>query len=211
MSNITKFSNKFVCAAKEYSDYEKHYRSPLFRKAFSLQKAPTDAEICITGLGFYKLIVNGKDITKGYLAPYISNTDDIVYYDRYDLTSLLCAGENVIAVMLGDGMQNLITSVWNFDKTVFTSSPKLALHFKSQGEGAEAEFEADTFKCTEGPILFNNHRCGIHYDARLEADGGIKRALTIPAGESRCLPTSRAALPEYAKPTRLNRAASISR
>lgn len=171
---MTNFSDKFVCAAREYSDYEKHYRSPLFRKSFSLDKKPTAAEICITGLGFYKLIINGTDITKGYLAPYISNPDDIVYYDRYDLTSLLAEGENVIAVMLGDGMENLITNVWDFHKTVYTSSPKLALHFKAQDDGKDVEFEADAFKCTEGPILFNNYRCGIHYDARLELDGWDK-------------------------------------
>ena len=34
--------------------------------------------------GFYKFFVNGKDITKGELAPYISNPDELVCYDRTD-------------------------------------------------------------------------------------------------------------------------------
>jgi hypothetical protein len=64
------------------------------RKSFMLEKIPEKAEITVTGLGFYKLFVNGKDITKGILAPYISNSDQTVYYDNYDIKQLLCAGEN---------------------------------------------------------------------------------------------------------------------
>lgn len=171
------FSKKYVCATKEYSTFDKHVRAPLFRKEFTLDAAPKNAEIVITGLGFYRLFVNGRDITKGFLAPYISNTDDVIYYDRYDLTALLSDGGNVIGVMLGDGMQNLITNVWDFNDTVFTSSPKLALYFSAETDSGKTEFEADSFKCTEGPILFNNHRCGVHYDARLEIPGWAEPGL----------------------------------
>lgn len=87
------FSKKYVCATKEYSTFDKHVRAPLFRKEFTLDAAPKNAEIVITGLGFYRLFVNGRDITKGFLAPYISNTDDVIYYDRYDLTALLTEGK----------------------------------------------------------------------------------------------------------------------
>ncbi len=165
------FPSKFVSASTEYSSFKKHIPAPIFRKSFNLEKTPESAEILITGLGFYQLFVNGKDITKGYLAPYISNTDHYIYYDNYDLTPYLTAGENVIGVMLGDGMQNLMTNVWNFNNVVFTSSPKLALSFEAKAGEQTVSFEADCFKCTEGPITFNNHRCGVHYDARLEMEG----------------------------------------
>lgn len=168
------FSDKFVSARTEYSTFYKHVRAPLFRKSFVLSDTPDSAEILICGLGFYTLSVNGKDITKGFLAPYISNPDDIVYYDSYDLAPYLTKGENVIAIMLGAGMQNLMTNVWDFDKTVFTSSPKLALTFEAKLGDEVITFEADSFKCTDGPVTFNNHRCGVHYDARLEKDGWNK-------------------------------------
>ena len=51
---------------------------------------------------------NGKDITQGFLAPYISNPDDIVYYDRYDVSGLINEGENIIAVLLGKQVKPLI-------------------------------------------------------------------------------------------------------
>ena len=59
-----------------------------------------------SGLGIYELYVNGTRITKGLLAPYISNPDDILYYDRYDVKPLLKTGRNVIAILLGNGMRN---------------------------------------------------------------------------------------------------------
>lgn len=149
------FSKKFVAVGTEYSSYAKHIRAPLFRKSFTLDCPLQSAEILITGLGFYQLFVNGKDITKGFLAPYISNPDDIVYFDRYDLKPYLTEGENVIGVILGDGMQNAVTGVWDFDKAPFVSAPKLALTVSVDGY----IFEADSFVCTEGPITFNNHRC----------------------------------------------------
>lgn len=164
------FSKKFVCESREYSTYLKHERAPLFRKSFILENAPESAEILISGLGFYKLFINGKDITKGYLAPYISNTDDIVYYDNYDLVPYLTKGENVIGVMLGDGLQNPMVHCWDFQDAIVTSSPKLALTFSAKLGEDTVSFEADSFKCTKGPITFNNYRSGVFYDARLEID-----------------------------------------
>lgn len=164
---MLEFSRKYVAAGIEYSSYTKHVRAPLFRKSLNCSKKPQNAEILITGLGFYRLFINGTEITKGFIAPYVSNPDQIVYFDRYDLVPYLTEGENVIGIMLGDGMENLITSVWNFHLTPFSSAPKLALTAQID----DLTFEADSFVCTEGPYTFNNHRCGVHYDARLEIDG----------------------------------------
>ena len=69
------YSNKFVCEDTEYSTYEKHIPAPIFRKRFTLDQKADTAEITICGLGFYDLYINGTKITKGFLAPYISNTD----------------------------------------------------------------------------------------------------------------------------------------
>ncbi len=164
------FPKNYVAAGIEYSSYTKHIRAPLFRKSITLEKKPQSAEILITGQGFYQLFVNGKDITKGFLAPYISNPDQVVYFDSYDLVPYLTEGENVIGVMLGDGMENAIVSVWAFDKAPFVSAPKFALSASID----DMTFEADSFVCTEGPYTFNNLRCGVHYDARLELDGWNK-------------------------------------
>ena len=105
------FSNVFVSATREYSTYEKSVPSPYFRKSFILNEVPSNAEITITGLGFYALFVNGREITKGLLAPYISNPDQYVYYDTYAISEYLTAGENVIGVQLGNGLINNLNKI----------------------------------------------------------------------------------------------------
>lgn len=166
------FVKKFVCEDREYSTHEKNIPSPLFRKSFMLDSSVESAEIMISGLGFYDLFVNGKKITKGYLAPYFSNSDYVVYYDRYDIKEYLSNGENVIAVMLGDNGHIVgVTPIWNYMTNDVASSPMLALNAEIKTVKETISFDAADFVCKKGPILFDNMRWGIFYDARLEEDG----------------------------------------
>lgn len=168
-----KFSTAFVSAGKEYSTFEKHIPAPYFRKSFVLDEAVSSAEITVTGLGFYILYVNGRDITKGMLAPYMSNPDHIIYYDNYDVSEYLRKGENVISLILGNGIQDCVGGeIWDFEKARFRSAPKLALSFEAKFPGGAVAFEADgNFKTFPSPILFDDLRCGVHYDARKEIKG----------------------------------------
>lgn len=85
--------------------------------SFALAQLPKKAELTICGLGFYELYINGEQVTKGLLSPYISNPDDLLYYDSYDLAPYLQVGENVIGLQLGNGMQNAFGGyVWDFEK-----------------------------------------------------------------------------------------------
>ena len=136
-----------------------------------MEEEGKSGEILICGLGFYDLFINGEKITKGYLAPYISNTDHIVYYDYYDLTAWLRPGESVIGVMLGDGFQNAKTRVWDFMDNVFNSAPKLALSMRVESNGKIQEFDASDFHCKKGPVLFNDLRSGVFFDRRKEEKG----------------------------------------
>ena len=83
------FSAKFVAASANYCTLTDHTAAPLFRKTFTLSKALTSAHLTVCGLGFYRVFVNGTEITKGFLAPYIANPDDLLYYDRYDISGCL--------------------------------------------------------------------------------------------------------------------------
>ena len=110
------YPDSFIAAGYEYADLEHFVSAPIFRRKFTAQETDK-AEILIGAAGFYKLFVNGKDVTKGELAPYISNPDELVYYDRYDVSECIKDGENVIAVLLGNGFQNNPGgSAWDFDK-----------------------------------------------------------------------------------------------
>ncbi|MBQ8228487.1 MAG: family 78 glycoside hydrolase catalytic domain [Clostridia bacterium] len=169
-----KFSSKFISATKKYNTYFEHVPAPLFRKAFEIEKDIDSAEITICGLGFYKLYINGKDITKGMLAPYISNPDHILYYDNYNIAPLLKKGKNVIGIVLGNGMLNCPGgAVWEFEKARWRSAPKVALTAELRfADGDYAEFESDeSFKVSESPIWFDDLRSGVFYNALKEQDG----------------------------------------
>ncbi len=165
------FPKIFVSATHEKAEYYKHVNAPAFRYSFELSAKPERAEMLICGLGFYDLFVNGEKITKGLLAPYISNPDDYTVFDKYELSDKLSKGENVIGVVLGNGMHNPMTKTWEFDRAKYTSAPKLALSFEAECGGETVSFDATDMKCAPSPITFDNHRMGVHYDARLEQDG----------------------------------------
>ena len=107
---------KFISATREFTTLETHIPAPYLRRSFTLDTKPTEASLSICGLGFYVLFVNGERVSKGHIAPYISNPDHICYYDTFDVTDKLTEGENVIGVILGNGMLNCPGGlVWDFD------------------------------------------------------------------------------------------------
>lgn len=169
--NNMNFPNTFICATREISTLDRHIPAPYFRKSF-VSDCEAEAHIIISACGFYELYINGRNITKGALAPYISNPDHIVYYDEYDVT--LREGENVIGVLLGNGFQNNPGGyIWDFDKAVFRSSPHFALGIKWLGaDGSEQYIETDeSFVTHPSPIIFDDYRFGEHYDANLKIKG----------------------------------------
>lgn len=168
------FSTDFIAATKEFSEYGVHIPAPYLRKSFAPKSEVMRARLTVCGLGFYELFVNGTRITKGLLAPYISNPDDILYYDEYDITDLVQNGKNVLGFWLGNGMLNCPGgAVWDFQLVPFRSAPKLALSLELEyKDGEQEQITADeSFKTHPSPILFDDLRCGEIYDARLEIPG----------------------------------------
>ena len=161
---------KFISATREYTTLDTHVPSPYFRRSFELCERPRTARISVCGLGFYELWVNGTRITKGHVAPYISNPDQVCYYDVYEVARYLVAGQNVIGVQLGNGM-NCVSGIysWNFHLAPFRSAPKLALELEAVCESGCVRFSADeSFLTHPSPLLFDDLRLGEIYDARLE-------------------------------------------
>jgi len=160
------FPKNFIKATNQFTTNEKFVAAPYFRKVFTIDIA-AEAQIKIAACGFYKLFINGEDITKGALAPYISNPDDIVYEDDYTVN--LNKGKNVIGVILGNGfVNNLGGHIWDFDKAVFRSAP----HFALQLTCGDLCIESDSsFKTAPSAITFDDYRFGEHYNANLAIDG----------------------------------------
>ena len=161
--------NHFICANEKYAQQYDYVSAPYLRKELILSKFSM-AKIRVCGLGFYELFINGKKITKGKFAPYISNPNHLIYYDEYDITNQLQKGGNAIGVILGNGFLNNIGGYpWGFDKADFRRSPILSLVLEVDGE--EVLHTDETFKTAPSPIYFDDLRCGEYYDARQEQEG----------------------------------------
>lgn len=162
------FSNKFVSATTEKSTTKKNVAAPYLRRTLIFDKVPEKAEITVCGLGFYELFVNGKRLTKGHMSPYVVNPDQVLPYDNYDLSGLFVYGENVIAFILGNGMQNSFDGfMWEFQNARWNSAPKLAFALELETEGVKSVIEADeNLLCHPSPIYFDGYRLGEKYDAR---------------------------------------------
>jgi alpha-L-rhamnosidase len=77
--------------------------SPLLRRPFHLPAAPSRARLYVTALGLYQACLNGARVGQEWLTPGWTDFHRRVQYQTYDVTGLVRAGENVLALRLGDG------------------------------------------------------------------------------------------------------------
>ena len=162
----------FICKTTEFNTAEKHIPMPLMRKVFEVGEGVRQVLLEIGSLGYYEAHINGKNITKGEMAPYRSAPCDYVYYDKYDITDSIKQGENVLGVMLGNGIQCSVEPTWNFDSLPWRSSPAVDFEITLVYSDREEKILSDSSTvCCDSPITFNDFHYGEHYDARLEIIG----------------------------------------
>ena len=191
-------SRKFVAADRKTSTMTFPVPAPYMRKTVELETVPGSARLTVSALGFYRAFVNGKEITRGHLSPYVSNLDDYIYYDEYDIASLLVPGKNVLAFLVGAGFRDPIGGdPWWFNKVPWRGAPAVAFALETEENGEKTVLEADEdVKTAPSPIYLNDLRIGEFYDARNETpgwneidfdDSAWKNAFIVetPRGESR--------------------------
>lgn len=159
---MKKMFDTFIGATDKKCELYDHVPAPYIRKEFSVTKDAGNI-LYITALGFYRLFINGIEITKGKLAPYISNPNHFVYYDTYKIDDYIRVGKNAVGVILGNGFQNCMGGKpWGFDLAEWASSPKLALKIVN---GDETVVSSDaSFTCHSSHIVFDDIRCGEYID-----------------------------------------------
>ena len=160
----------FIKATEAYNELfdfcGPHVPAPMIRKVFSAEKADL-AKIQIACCGFYRLFLNGQELTKGFLAPYVSNPNDFVYYDCYEAP--VQKGENVIGLVLGNGFQNNPGGfIWDFDYADFRSAPLVSMTLTY---GDTTVVTDTTWKTAPSAIRCDDYRFGEVYDATCEIPG----------------------------------------
>ncbi len=173
------FPMHYVGSGRPYEDIFTPIPAPAFRRNFMLEELPDTASLLVSGLGYYRVFVNGCEITRGHLSPYTANPDDILPFDRYEIAEHLRKGRNTLAFLLGNGMLNAIGGyIWDLEKTAYRSTPLLAFRCEMKAGERELALESDSdVLWHDSPILSNDLRIGEVYDARLADDMWCSPAL----------------------------------
>lgn len=162
--------NMFIGAGPKRNEPDNPVPAPYLRRVFEIEELPETAPLQIAAVGFYELYVNGENITHGFLAPFISNPDDVIYVDSYEVRPHLRKGKNVIGLLLGNGAANTPGSCTYYElkDARFRTAPSAALRLTI----GESVVESDAqFRTHPSPVLSDDYRAGVKYDARQELSG----------------------------------------
>ncbi|MEY4432552.1 MAG: hypothetical protein RLZZ44_682 [Bacteroidota bacterium] len=148
-------------------------KSILLRKTFSVSKKIKEAVVYLSGLGHYELTINNKKIGNSQFAPLWTDYDKTVYFNTYELSANdLQNGSNVIGVLLGNGMYNMVAE--RYAKFYVSFGPP-TLFFKMKvtyEDGSQEIVQSDaSWKYSLSPITYNSIFGGEDYNANLEQQG----------------------------------------
>lgn len=137
------------------------------RKPFESKQKVKRAMLYISGLGAYEAYLNGNRVSEDVLAPTVSWYPEKVYYNIYDVTSLIQKNNNLLGIKLGNGryfgMRESPTQVFGL--------PRLLAQLEIEYNDGTTDVVAsdDSWKVTsKGPVIANNEFDGEEYDARME-------------------------------------------
>jgi alpha-L-rhamnosidase len=148
--------------------------SPIFRKAFEVEKPLAKATAHICGLGYYELRLNGKKVGDRVLDPKFTRFDKRVLYATYDVTDQLIQGKNALGVMLGNGYYNVHEKdEWIFEQAPWRDEPTLLFQLRlDYADGTNKTIVSDAaWKASTGPVVHDGIRNGEEYDAQLDKPG----------------------------------------
>lgn len=143
---------------------------PIMWKTFeaSLEDVNKSARLYMCGLGVYEVYINGKKVGKEYLAPGYHSYDFHLQVQTYDVTKYLQAGENEIAIWLGDGW---FKGRLGFDGGYTNLYGEYCCAIGELYLGTETNPTVctdESWEYCKSPILENNIYDGEVYDARVE-------------------------------------------
>jgi alpha-L-rhamnosidase len=143
------------------------------RKPFDSKRQIIRAVLYISGQGTYKAYINGERVRMMSLPPQFHGISEKVYYNVYDVTSMIRRNNNVLGVKLGNGryfgMRESPTQVFGLPRLL------AQLEIEYSDGSTDVIVSDESWKVTsQGPIIANNEFDGEEYDARNELPGWDK-------------------------------------
>ena len=144
------------------------------RKEFELQNEIQEARLYVSGMGVYSAYLNGQEVApEELLKPTLSWYPKQLYFNTYDVTKMLCKGENAIGIILEGGRFTTIRNTANangWDGPEFVphfGTPRMILQLEVTYKDGQQEMitSDETWKITNlGPIRTANEYDGETYD-----------------------------------------------
>ncbi len=172
--------------------YERSVPAQYLRRDFTLNKPIGRAIVYVCGLGWSRLFINGRPVSRDQLSPALSWYPRRCYYCAYNVTRLLHPGQNTVGVALGEG-RFYAPRLHVPAPTVSFGAPRLLLqlHIRLADGSTQLVVSNHSWQATDrGPIVANNEYDGETYDARLRMTGwdqpgfnaaGWQSAITVAA------------------------------
>lgn len=138
------------------------------RRAFSVDGKVRRATLYVSGMGYSTTYINGKPVSKDVFGTLQTDYTKTVYYNTYDVTSLLRRGNNAIGTVLGNGY------VLGFNKNCTSYGlPRLKaqLVVETDRDTVTLVTGTDWKVTTQGPIQRNHLYDGERYEAAREMKG----------------------------------------
>ncbi|MDE7311272.1 MAG: glycoside hydrolase family 78 protein [Eubacterium sp.] len=131
-------------------------------KTFTAKKSGA-ARLYICGLGVYEVYLNGKKAGEEYLAPGYHSYDFHLQVHTYDVSDLLCDGENEIQVWLGDGWyRGRLGFDGGYTNVYGDRCFAIAELYTEDGLVLATD---ESWRSKESPVVFSNIYDGEIYDA----------------------------------------------
>ena len=121
---------------------------PCFIKNITIFSDLQKVELDITAMGFYRVFINGNDITTNLFMPGYTSFQNRVQVQTYDLTAFFTVGNNEIKILLGNGWGGAKRFGWMhgnhpyFDPSLLFS---FSFHYSNKKEELVSSSDLDCF------------------------------------------------------------------
>lgn len=140
------------------------------RKQFKLDRRTVKGRLYVTAKGNFEIEINGQRVGHDVFVPGFTDYHKRIETLTYDVTDLVCIGENVISAKVANGWY-AGRLIWNDGIKFWGDYPELLVQLECTNDtGKRAQVVSDaTWKYTDrGPIVMADIYNGEDYDARLE-------------------------------------------
>lgn len=147
---------------------------PMLRRNFTAAGRMKRARLYVAARGIYECRINGKAVSDEYFAPGASHFDKRLYYQTYDVTSLIGEGENGIGFTLSSGWwsgsQTFVLGCYNLWGDRESVMAKLVLMYEDGAREVIVTNQRDWDYYGEGAYKFAGFFQGERLDGRQLAE-----------------------------------------